>query len=143
MEITNYYLLKIGIENDSTADVHLTAEVKNYFWIDSKYEDGIDKTLAKKVRTAFSKIKDARMIDVELIKSSTAWRSPNDLVEAYRFVKEHRWEGGFKESKHNGNTSGAVFNFDYAPIVQLPDILAHVKRLQKIGYALYREERGN
>ena len=141
MEITKFIKLDVKVENGSTSDVHVEASVNEYFWLDNtRYEHDLDTTLCKKVREALRMVGNVRMVDIELYRSSTAFRADNELIDHYRIV-ERGYPHELRIGHHNGHTGGVVFDFDNAPVVEIKDICSYVKRLQKQGFELYKKER--
>lgn len=140
MNDRNFYRLRVVVSNDSAlSDIHVEAEIKEYFWLSSTYGHDLDTKLASKVREAIRIVKKVRMIDIELVKGSTAWGVSDTHVDAYRIVTQG-YPHVLVMSRHNGNTTGAVFNFDNAPVVEVSDIIKRVKSLQKFAYELWKKE---
>lgn len=140
MKDRDFYRLRVVVSNDSElSPIHVEACIKEYFWLSGAYEHEIDKMISTKVREALRIVKVIHMVDVELVKGSTAWMAPETLVDSYRIVRR-----GYPHilvmSRHNGNTSGAVFNFDNAPVVEVSDIAKVVTRMQKTAYELWKNE---
>lgn len=140
MRERDFYRLRVVVSNDSAlSDIHIEAEIKEYFWLSSMYEHELDAKLTSKVKKAVRIIGDVHMIDIELVRSSTAWGAHEVHIDSYRIV-QRGYPRVLVMSRHNGASTGAVFDFDNAPVVEIADVISQVKRLQKHAFSLWKKE---
>ena len=144
METSDFYLVKVEIENDSCSDIHFTAEMNNYFWLNSDYtsEDlrvGIVNAI-KNLRKALKIIPEWHMIDISLIKSSTAYGAKDEGIELYRALHQWRYDADYTVSLWDGNR----YDFDHSPKHEMSDISEIsriVRRLMTKASALYKKNK--